>query len=195
MPVTALRVSYVGELGWELYCSADVALRLWDVLIDAGAEHGIVPAGRGALDALRIEKGYRSWGRDMTAEHSPGEAGLAFAVKPSKGTFVGSAAFERRGAPQRRLVPLVLDDDTRVPMGSEPVLVDGEPCGYVTSAAWLPTAAVVAAYAWLPAAHAELGTRVEIGYFDAMLSAVVAREPLVPDSPGLRSAAPAKAAA
>ncbi|MCC5697359.1 hypothetical protein LH612_29840, partial [Klebsiella pneumoniae] len=71
VPVTALRLSYVGELGWELYTSADFGLRLWDLLSDAGKEHGIFPGGRAAFNGLRLEKGYRAWGTDMWTEHDP----------------------------------------------------------------------------------------------------------------------------
>ena len=87
-----MRLSYVGELGWELYTSADLGLRLWDVLLAAGSDHGIIAAGRAAFNSLRLEKGYRSWGHDMTTEHNPYEAGLGFAVRPDKGDFVGRAA-------------------------------------------------------------------------------------------------------
>ncbi|HKH10274.1 MAG TPA: FAD-dependent oxidoreductase, partial [Rubrobacter sp.] len=78
VPVVALRVSYVGELGWELYASADMGLRLWDLLFEAGRPLGLIAAGRGAFNGLRLEKGYRSWGADMTTEHDPYEAGLGF---------------------------------------------------------------------------------------------------------------------
>ena len=98
VPVTALRVSYVGELGWELYTDAATGLRLWDVLWDAGQRHGLVAAGRRAFDSLRLEKGYRAWGVDMTTEHDPVEAGLEFAVRPDK-DFVGQGG---AGAPSAR---------------------------------------------------------------------------------------------
>ncbi|WP_235882617.1 GcvT family protein [Streptomyces apricus] len=89
VPVTALRLSYVGELGWELYTSADLGLRLWDTLWEAGREHGVIAAGRSAFNSLRLEKGYRAWGVDMTDEHDPYEAGVGFAVRLDKGDFVG----------------------------------------------------------------------------------------------------------
>ncbi|BBY76856.1 hypothetical protein MPRF_37550 [Mycolicibacterium parafortuitum] len=79
-----MRVSYVGELGWEIYASAEYGAALWDLLADAGAAHGIIPAGRLAFNSLRIEKGYRSWGTDMTTEHRPAAAGLEFAVRLDK---------------------------------------------------------------------------------------------------------------
>ena len=85
VPVTAMRLSYVGELGWELYTTADNGQRLWDVLWAGGQRHGIIAAGRAAFNSLRLEKGYRSWGADMTTEHNPYEAGLGFAVRAAKG--------------------------------------------------------------------------------------------------------------
>ncbi|HSK97911.1 MAG TPA: FAD-dependent oxidoreductase, partial [Euzebyales bacterium] len=122
IPVTALRLSYVGELGWELYTSADHGLRLWDLLWAAGRDHGIFTGGRGAFNALRIEKGYRAWGTDMWAEHTPYEAGLGMFVKPDKGGFVGREALLEASArgPRRRLVCLVLDDPSKVVLGGEP---------------------------------------------------------------------------
>ena len=98
VPVTALRLSYVGELGWELYTTADLGAKLWDTLWAAGQEHGLIAAGRSAFGSLRLEKGYRSWGSDMTTEHDPYEAGLGFAVRMDKGDFVGRSGPRR---PQR----------------------------------------------------------------------------------------------
>ena len=90
VPVTAMRLSYVGELGWELYTTADNGQRLWDVLWQAGQPFGVIAAGRTAFNALRLEKGFRSWGADMTTEQDPYEAGLGFAVRTAKESFVGS---------------------------------------------------------------------------------------------------------
>lgn len=176
--VTAMRLSYVGELGWELYCSADTARYLWDALWEAGQEFGIVPAGRAAFNALRLEKGYRSWGADMNTEHEPGEAGLGFAVKGAKDDFVGKEALEARAAAStRRLRCLTIDDGRSVVLGKEPVFVDGHPVGYVTSAAYGYTVRTPIAYAWLPASVG-VGDSVEIGYFDDRVPATVAEEPL-----------------
>ncbi len=118
--VTAMRLSYVGELGWELYTTADQGLVLWDLLMKAGAEHGIVPAGRGAFNALRIEKGYRSFGGDMTNEHTPVEAGLSFAVKMDQ-EFLGKESLVNRPDSGRRLCLLTLDGPNDIVLGSEPV--------------------------------------------------------------------------
>lgn len=180
VPVTALRVSYVGELGWELYTSADNGLRLWDTLWHEGRSLGAVAAGRSAFNSLRLEKGYRSWGTDMTAEHNPYEAGLGFAVRLDKGPFTGRDALLAASAstPSRRLSCLVLDDPQAVVMGREPVYADGAPAGYTTSAAYGYTVGRSIAYAWLPAAGAAPGSRVEIGYFGDRLPATVAAEPL-----------------
>lgn len=180
VPVTAMRLSYVGELGWELYASADNGLRLWDALWEEGQRHGVVAAGRAAFNSLRIEKGYRSWGTDMTTEHDPFEAGLGFAVRAQKQGYVGHAALQGKSddTVSRRLACVTIDDGTTVLQGSEPVFVDGEPAGYVTSAAFGHTVGRPIAYAWLPAT-AGVGTAVEIGYFDRRVSATVAAEPLV----------------
>ncbi len=157
MPVTALRLSYVGELGWELYTTADLGLKLWDTLWAAGESYGLIAAGRSAFGSLRLEKGYRSWGTDMTTEHDPFEAGLGFAVRMDKGEFVGRAALEGRSeaTAARRLVCLTLDDGNHVLMGKEPVLDDdGVAVGYVTSAAYGFSVDESIAYAWVPAALA-----------------------------------------
>jgi glycine cleavage system aminomethyltransferase T len=178
VPVTALRVSYVGELGWELYTDADAGLRLWDTLWDAGQPHGVVAAGRSAFNSLRLEKGYRSWGVDMTSEHTPYEAGLGFAVRLDKGDFVGREALLNAQEPTRKLTCLILDDPEAVVMGKEPVYVDGAPVGYVTSAAYGYCVGASIAYAWLPAAVTVPGTRAHVEYFGTRLPARVAEEPL-----------------
>jgi len=172
VPVTALRLSYVGELGWELYTTADMGLKLWDTLWAAGQEHGVIAAGRGAFNSLRLEKGYRAFGIDMTYEHTPDEAGLGFAVKRSKQDFLGKDAL-RPGT--RKLTCLTLDAHV---LGREPVYDGDSPVGYVTSAAYGYTVGTGIAYAWLPADLATPGRTVHIGYFDRRIPATVAEEPL-----------------
>ncbi len=180
VPVVAMRLSYVGELGWEIYTSAEKGLRLWDVLWSAGQEHGVIAAGRAAFNSLRLEKGYRAWGQDMTTQHNPYEAGLGFAVRPEKGEFVGRDALTGVSANTvgRRLCCLTIDDGLSVVLGHEPVFIDGKPVGYVTSAAFGHTVGRPIAYAWLPAS-ATPGTTVEIGYFARRVGATVAAQPLV----------------
>ncbi len=92
VPCLAVRVTYVGELGWELYCPTEFGRRLWDTIWEAGEEHGLVAGGYKAIDSLRLEKGYRVWGADITPDENPYEAGLGFAVKLDKGDFVGRDA-------------------------------------------------------------------------------------------------------
>jgi dimethylglycine oxidase len=180
VPVVALRVSYVGELGWELYASADLGLRLWDVLYGVGRTLGVIAAGRGAFSGMRLEKGYRMWGTDMTTEHDPYEAGLGFAVKLDKGEFVGREALLRRKeeAPRRKLSCLLLDNSSVVVMGSEPVYAEGRSAGYVTSAAYGYSIGQSIAYAWLLPELSEEGAKVEIEYFGERHGATVAEEPL-----------------
>ncbi|ONK12415.1 FAD-dependent oxidoreductase [Streptomyces sp. MP131-18] len=183
VPVTALRLSYVGELGWELYTSADLGLRLWDTLWEAGQRLGVLAAGRAAFNSLRLEKGYRAWGVDMTQEHDPYEAGLGFAVRADKGDFIGRDALADRSeaTARRRLACLTLDDPAALVLGSEPVYAASSagPVGYVTSAAFGHTVGRAIAYAWLPAAVAVPGTGVHIEYFGEKVPATVRAEPLL----------------
>ena len=194
IPVVALRLSYVGELGWELYASAEYGQRLWDVLFEAGREHEALAAGRGAFNSLRLEKGYRSWGADMWSAHDPHEAGLEFAVKLEKPDFVGREALFRRyelheaQAASPHLACLTLDDPAAVVLGKEPVFADGRAVGFVTSADYGYTVGRAIAYAWVPDELAGEGTPLEIEYFGERYGATVARDPLFdPDMTRMRS--------
>jgi glycine cleavage system aminomethyltransferase T len=193
VPVTVLRLSYVGELGWELYTDADMGLKLWDILWEAGAGHGLIAAGRGAFSCLRLEKGYRAFGTDMTFEHDPWEAGLGFAVNTKKPDFVGRDAVVRRHEHvSRRLACLTLDEPGATVLGSEPVYLgtgdDSPAVGYITSAGYGYTIGRGIAYAWLPDELTDPGTRVHIGWFDRRLPATVIAEPLFdPGASRLRS--------
>ncbi|QYF88851.1 FAD-dependent oxidoreductase [Arthrobacter sp. PAMC25284] len=184
IPVTAMRLSYVGELGWELYTTAEHGLRLWDLLFEAGQDHGIIAAGRGAFNSLRLEKGYRLWGTDMTPEHEPYQSGLGFSIAKTKDSFVGADALAgRKEKPaSHQLRCLTIDDGISVVLGKEPVYFHGEAVGYVTSAAYGYTVKRPIAYAWLPAGAAE-GDAVEIEYFGTRIAATVTPEPLV--DPGM----------
>ncbi|MEC3982082.1 GcvT family protein [Amycolatopsis sp. H20-H5] len=191
VPVTAMRLSYVGELGWELYTTADLGARLWDTLWEAGQSHGVIAAGRDAFASMRLEKGYRSWGTDVTAEHDPYEAGLGFAVRMDKGYFIGRDALAGRSPETvtRKLVCLTVDDPYAVVLGKEPVHAGGHPAGYVTSAAYGYTVGKNIAYAWLPVEYTDPGQPVEIEYFGERIPAVVAAEPLFdPGMSRIRSA-------
>ncbi len=133
VPCLAVRVTYVGELGWELYCPSEFGQRLWDTLWEAGRAHGLVAGGYRAIDALRLEKGYRVWGADISPDDTPFEAGLGFAVRLDKEGFLGRDALEGAPAPERRLRCLALDDARAVALGSEPVRIGEELVGRVTS--------------------------------------------------------------
>ena len=188
--VTALRLSYVGELGWELYTDADMGLKLWDTLFSAGQPQGLIAAGRGAFNSLRLEKGYRSFGADMSFEHDPWQAGVGFAVKPDKPDkpeFIGrDAVLARRKPVTKHLTCLTLDQPGSTVLGNEPVFGPiGSAVGYVTSAQYGYTVGVGIAYAWLPAELSTPGTAVQIGWFGERLPATVANEPLF-DPTGFR---------
>ena len=197
VPVTAMRVSYVGELGWEIYTSAENGQRLWDILWQAGQPHGVVAAGRSAFNALRVEKGYRAWGTDMTTEHDPYEAGVGFAVKKDKEGYVGQLALEGRTekTASRRLRCLTIDDGRSIVLGKEPVYHHGQAVGYVTSAAFGYTIGKPIAYAWLPSTLVE-NDAVEIEYFGRRIPAIVTPEPVYdPKMTRLRAEPSSKSAA
>jgi glycine cleavage system T protein len=181
VPCLALRVTYVGELGWELYCPTEFGLRLWDTLWEAGAPFGMVAGGYKAIDSMRLEKGYRAWGADMTPDETPDQAGLGFAVKLEKGAdFIGlSSLVEARSRPMSStLACLVLDEPRSVALGEEPVRVGGRVSGRVTSGGYGYTVGSSIAYAYLPPDDAAAGTKVEVEIFGRWVPGVVSEEPL-----------------
>ncbi len=137
--VRAVRITYVGELGWELYVPIECAAGVYDAVVETGADLGLRDAGYYALESLRLEKGYRAWGRDVTPDDTPLEAGLEFAVRLDKpGGFIGREALlaqKERGI-RKRLVIFTLEDADARPWGDEPILRDGTLVGWVTSAAF-----------------------------------------------------------
>lgn len=174
IPAIAVRVSYVGESGWEIYAPTECGLKLWDTLWQAGQPHGLIAAGGGAFESLRLEKGFLLWGTDIHTEYDPYEAGLGFAVKPNKGDFVGKEALlRRREYPSRKLCYLTLDDPTVTVLGKEPVLADGKVLGYATSAGYGYSLGRCVVYAYLPLAYAASGTKVKVEYFGKPYAATV----------------------
>ena len=135
--VRALRVTYVGELGWELHVPIAATGEVFDALMAAGAPHGIRPVGYRALESLRLEKGYRAWGSDITPNDTPFEAGLGWAVKLRKNTdFLGRARAGDSSTASRskkRFAGFTVDDPDVVLLGRETILRNGEPVGYLTS--------------------------------------------------------------
>jgi 4-methylaminobutanoate oxidase (formaldehyde-forming) len=137
--VRATRLTYVGELGWELYVPVEFAVGVYETLHQAGKAFGLVDAGYYAIDSLRIEKGYRAWGRELTPDTNPFEAGLSFACKLDKEIpFRGrDALLKLRAEPlTRRMVVLTVDGADRMLWGGEAILRDGKPVGFVSSAAF-----------------------------------------------------------
>jgi len=157
--VRATRITYVGELGWELYVPCDFAVGVFDLLTRAGREFGLANAGYYAIESMRLEKGYRAFGRELTPDYGPVEAGLLFACKLRTDiSFLGREAVEkvRAEGPRRRLVSFAAADPDAMMWGGELVLRDGVPAGQVTSAAWGAALGATAglAYVWDPAGDA-----------------------------------------
>jgi 4-methylaminobutanoate oxidase (formaldehyde-forming) len=182
VPCLALRVTYVGELGYELYCPTEYGLALWDALVAAGRPHGLVPAGYRAIDSLRLEKGYRAWSTDITPETTPEAAGLGFAVRLDKpAPFLGRDALlaeQAAGGPRERLRCLVLDDPRAVCLGGEPVRIAGSTAGRVTTGGYGHRVERSIAFAYLPTASSEPGTAVEVDLFGDLIPGAVVSEPL-----------------
>jgi 4-methylaminobutanoate oxidase (formaldehyde-forming) len=177
-----VRVTFVGELGWEIYCPAEYGAGLWRHLWRAGQAHGLVAAGYRAIDSLRLEKGYRVWAADLDPAHTPYEAGLDFCVKLDKpGGFAGRDALvaQRESGVPVTLACLVLDDARTVVSGNEPVRVGDTVLGRVTSGGqgWAADASI--AYCYLPVEAGKPGQRVSVGVFGSWVGATVAATPLV----------------
>jgi 4-methylaminobutanoate oxidase (formaldehyde-forming) len=154
-PVLALRITYVGELGYELHIPSEYAAYVYDTLLEAGAGSGIGHAGYRAIDSLRIEKGYVYWSADVTPDYNPYEAGLGFAVALGKGDFLGRdalAAIKARGI-DRKLCTFVLERPLPV-YGGETILKDGVVLGNTTSGNYGFTVGRSIVYGYVPIAHA-----------------------------------------
>jgi len=180
VPCLALRVTYVGELGWELYCPTEYGRRLWDTIWQAGQRYGMAAGGYRAIESLRLEKGYRVWGSDITPEDNPYEAGLGFAVSLAKPNgFMGKQALvsAREGGIRRRLRALLLEDAEAIVFGGEPVRGDGALLGRVTSGGYGYTLARSIAYAYLPA-ELPIGAQIELEIFGRWMAATISKEPL-----------------
>ena len=135
-PVRALRVTFVGELGWELHVPSEYMCTVYDALVESGSAVGLRDAGYRAIDSLRLEKGYRVWATDIGSDYTPEEAGLGFAVSLKKeADFVGRAAVERqRGSPlTKRLATFTVDDPDAILLGRETIYRNGERVGYLSS--------------------------------------------------------------
>jgi glycine cleavage system aminomethyltransferase T len=186
----ALRISYVGELGWEIYAPMEHGLKLWDTLWEAGQQYGIVPTGIGVYGTTgRLEKGYRLMGNELESEYTPVEAGLA-RPKVKKHDFIGKAGYlkAREESPAAVLCTLTVDDHTsasgmrRYMQGREPIQTpDGQPIvdskgrrSYVTSAGAGPSVGKHILMAYLPPKYAEEGTKLAVEYMTEKYPVTVA---------------------
>jgi glycine cleavage system aminomethyltransferase T/glycine/D-amino acid oxidase-like deaminating enzyme len=178
IPALAIRMSYVGEEGFELHTSTEYGSALWDLVWDAGQAHGLIAAGGAAMDSLRIEKGFLSLGTDLRAEYTPQEAGLAFTIEKSRTDYIGADALTI-AQPTKKLTTLVLDPTAPVPLGKEPILANGTVAGYVSSANFGFTIGRPIALGYLPRDLATPGTQLAIEYFATPYPATVAEGPLL----------------
>ncbi len=180
-PVLAGRISYAGELGWELTTPVDWAVPVWDRLRAAGAGFGLDTVGYRALDALRMEKGYRYYGTDLTMLDTPFDAGLGAFVRLGKGPFIGREALvtAHDAGSDRRLRTLLIGGPDYEPVyGGEAVRFDGRVVARLRSVGYGPTVERTIGYAYLSAGLGE-GSGLEIDVFDRRVAAVIASDVVV----------------
>jgi 4-methylaminobutanoate oxidase (formaldehyde-forming) len=170
----ATRITYVGELGYELYIPVEVAPQIWEQLYKAGG----FPCGYRAIESLRLEKGYLAWGGEINTEYNPYEAGLSFAISKKKKTFYGSSALPNLIQPTRKLVQIIFDDIRQVPLGSEPIRADNKIIGRVKSGGQGYTINKAIAFAYLPIENCAPGTELDVEFFGVWHSGKVAATPL-----------------
>ncbi|EFW90172.1 sacrosine dehydrogenase/glycine cleavage T-protein [Haladaptatus paucihalophilus DX253] len=179
VPVTMLRVSFVGELGWELYAPQEYGAQLWDAVWDAGEEHGVLAMGDATLNSMSMEKGFRLWGTDISPEYNPYEANLSFAVDMET-DFIGKEALAeaKESGIERRLVPVTLDEPGAVVDTGHPIVDGDEILGYTTRADYGYTIDAGIAYAYLPTDYTDAGQSVEVEYEGERFPTTVRNEPL-----------------
>lgn len=176
IPVQLVRVTFVGELGYEIYAQAEKGAELWETLWRAGQPFGIIACGYKAIDSLRTEKGYLYWGSDVSPDETPYEAGLGFAVAKDK-EFRGSKALAQH-AIKKKLVTIVLDNPRAVVLSNEPVRVNGKVTGRVTSGGYGASSGSSIAFAYLPVELATAGTATEILVFGNWIKGKIVKGPL-----------------
>jgi len=181
------RISFTGELGYEIWVAAQAEVALLEAIVAAGTDLGLAPFGARALHSLRLEKSFGNWAREYRPIYTPSEAGLHRFVDLSKPDFVGRAAAhrDRSQGPSRRLVTFVVDALDADAIGDEPVWQDGKVVGWVTSGGYGHCAAASLALGYVPSALAVPGTRFEIEILGERRAATLVAKPLY-DPPGER---------
>ena len=182
LPCIAVRISYIGELGWEIYTPTEYGLTLWDEIKDKSQEFNMICSGAGAFESLRLEKGYRSLGTDIHTNSNPYEAGLGFTVKLKKEqNFIGKEALTKlKQKPfKQKLCCMVMEDNEGMALGKEPIYDESsKPVGYVTSTNYGYFVDKHILYGYLPSSHSKEGTKLEIDYFGKRYPVKVTNEPL-----------------
>jgi 4-methylaminobutanoate oxidase (formaldehyde-forming) len=174
--VQLVRVTFVGELGYEIYADVSNGLALWELLWTSGQPYGMISCGYKAIDSLRSEKGYLYWGSDISPDQKPNEAGLNFAVAKNK-NFIGKEALMKH-VPTKKLVTLILDDPRSIVLSNEPVSVNGKIVGRVTSGSYGAAVESSIAFAYLPIALTAEGTEAEVLVFGNWIKATIKKSPL-----------------
>jgi 4-methylaminobutanoate oxidase (formaldehyde-forming) len=175
-PVQLVRVTFVGEFGYEIYTNVENGLALWNLLWETGKEFGMTACGYKAIDSLRAEKGYLYWGSDISQDETPREAGLGFAVAKDK-DFFGKKAMTSREV-KKKLVTIILDDPRAVVLSNEPVRIGNAIAGRVTSGAYGVSLGASIAFAYVPVELAAIGNQTEILVFGNWISGKITRGPL-----------------
>ena len=192
VPCIAVRISYIGELGWEIYTPTEYGLTLWDELRSKSLEYNMICSGAGAFESLRLEKGYRSLGSDIHTNTNPYEAGLGFTVKLKKeNNFIGKDALMKlKESPlEKKLCCMVMSDSEGMALGKEPIYDNhGKSVGYVSSTNYGYFVDKHIIYGYLPQHYAEEGTKLELDYFGKRYPITVTKEPLLdPENKRLKS--------
>ncbi|CAH3022869.1 unnamed protein product [Porites evermanni] len=185
LPVRAMRISYTGELGWELYHKNEYTAELYEALLKAGEEFGIGDFGTYAMTSLRVEKGFRSWGLEMNMDTTPLEAGLDFFIKFDKGDFIGRENLlkHKENGINKKLCMLTVETTDVDPEGNESIWFGGKVVGNTTSGAYSYRLQKSISLAYLPLELTELGSRVEVELLGTKCPATVVKEPLFDTEP------------
>ncbi len=189
-PVRAMRLNFVGDLGWEIHHPIEYQNHIFDLLMEAGAEHGLSLVGMRAMESLRIEKSYRMWGTDLTRDYTLLEAGLDRFVSLNKGVFTGRDALvaqQQAGLPNNFVTLEISGIDDADPHGDEPVFKEGKLVGRATAGAYGHAVGRTFSMAYIETAHCEIGNEFEIEVLGEMKHArIVEESPYDPENLSLR---------